>query len=211
MSNSPILPFALAKAYTDGKIAEIISSGEGGSAVNSVNSKIGTVVLDGRDLNVDNSAQTQKTIAAELVDLNNAVQDVIVISDTQPQNSSNEVWIRETENENIVVPTQSEFTTALNQVNSALSDLGSSLGPKEATNTATEAHAAGELFVLGNTLMVALSAIAVGDTITTEGGSPNAAVTTISAKMIKDVQVAGTSVVYLPHPPGWSPHERGCF
>ena len=43
--------------------------------------------------------------------------------------------------------------------------------------------------------MVALSAIAVGDTITTEGGSPNAAVTKLSDKLIKDVQINGSSIL----------------
>ena len=76
-----------------------------------------------------------------------------------------------------------------------LNELSGSIAPVESTATATSAHAVGELFMMGETLLVALSAIAVGDTITTEGGSPNAAVTTLSSKLIKDVQVNGTSVV----------------
>ena len=43
--------------------------------------------------------------------------------------------------------------------------------------------------------MVALSAIAVGDTITTDGSTPNAAVTKLTDKLLKDVQVNGTSIV----------------
>lgn len=118
------------------------------SAVLSVNGKTGPVVLDGNDINVNNSAQTPET-----------VED------------------------------------ALGRVNRALNDLGGSIAPVETTATATAAHAVGELFVLDETLMVALSAIAIGDTITTEGNSPNAAVTTLSSKLIKDVQVNGTSIV----------------
>ena len=87
------------------------------------------------------------------------------------------------------------ITEAMNDVNEDLSELSSSIAPVESSATATAAHAVGELFMMGETLMVALSAIAIGDTITTEGGSPNAAVTTLSSKLLKDVQVNGTSVV----------------
>ena len=75
-----------------------------------------------------------------------------------------------------------------------INQLSESIAPVESTTTATAAHAVGELFMMGETLMVALSAIAIGDTITTEGGSPNAAVTTLSGEMIKDVQINGTSI-----------------
>lgn len=83
----------------------------------------------------------------------------------------------------------------LSSVKAEINQLSESIAPVESTTTATAAHAVGELFMVGETLMVALSAIAIGDTITTEGGSPNAAVTTLSGEMIKDVQVNGTSVV----------------
>lgn len=87
------------------------------------------------------------------------------------------------------------ITEELNDVKADLSELSSSIAPVESSATATAAHAVGELFMMGETLMVALSAIAIGDTITTEGGSPNAAVTKLTDKLIKDVQVNGTSVV----------------
>lgn len=87
------------------------------------------------------------------------------------------------------------ITEELNDVKADLSELSSSIAPVESSATATAAHAVGELFMMGETLMVALSAIAIGDTITTDGASPNAAVTTLSGEMIKDVQVNGTSVV----------------
>ena len=80
-------------------------------------------------------------------------------------------------------------------VMSALNDLTDSIAPVETTATATAAHAVGELFMMGEMLMVALSAIAVGDTITTTGNSPNAAVTTLSSKLIKDVQIDGASIL----------------
>lgn len=91
--------------------------------------------------------------------------------------------------------TQVAIGTELTQYNGDLRQLSSSIAPVESSATATAAHAVGELFMVGETLMVALSAIAIGDTITTEGGSPNAAVTTLSSKLLKDVQINGTSVV----------------
>ena len=93
-------------------------------------------------------------------------------------------------------PVQNKVITgAVNQLNEDITELSGSIAPVESTATATAAHAVGELFMMGETLMVALSAIAIGDTITTEGGSRNAAVTTLSSKLLKDVQVNGTSVV----------------
>ena len=83
----------------------------------------------------------------------------------------------------------------LSDVKADLSELSSSIAPVESSATATAAHAIGELFMMGETLMVALSAIAIGDTITTEGGSPNAAVTKLSDKLIKDVQINGSSIL----------------
>lgn len=83
----------------------------------------------------------------------------------------------------------------LGDVFGALNSVEESIAPVETTATATAAHAVGELFMLGDSLLVALSAIAIGDTITTTGATPNAAVTSLSAKMIKDVQVNGTSVL----------------
>ena len=84
---------------------------------------------------------------------------------------------------------------AVDGLKADLNELSSSIAPVESTATATSAHAVGELFMMGETLLVALSAIAVGDTITTEGGSPNAAVTTLSSKLIKDVQINGSSIL----------------
>lgn len=84
------------------------------------------------------------------------------------------------------------------EVGSLKSQIGAveeSIAPVETSTTATAAHAVGELFMLGDSLLVALLAIAVGDTIATTGATPNAAVTSMSAKMIKDVQVNGVSVL----------------
>lgn len=92
-------------------------------------------------------------------------------------------------------PVQNKVINAeLTDVKEDLNQLSESIAPVESTTTATAAHAVGELFMVGETLMVALSAIAIGDTIVTDGASPNAAVTTVSDKMIKDVQINGTSV-----------------
>lgn len=93
-------------------------------------------------------------------------------------------------------PVQNKVITgAVNQINEDITELSGSIAPVESSTTATAAHAVGELFLVGETLMVALSAIAVGDTITTEGSTPNAAVTKLTDKLLKDVQVNGTSVV----------------
>lgn len=102
-----------------------------------------------------------------------------IIDDTAGSGTTNKVW-------------SADKSSSLL---SAIHSLDESIAPVESTATATAAHAVGELFMMGETLMVALSAIAVGDTITTEGVTPNAAVTTLSAKMIKDVQVNGSSVL----------------
>lgn len=98
--------------------------------------------------------------------------------------------------------TATDRTWSAKKTNDEVSDLKSaidgveeSIAPVETSTTATAAHAVGELFICNDTLMVALSAIAVGDTITTTGATPNAAITSLSAKMIKDVQVNGTSVL----------------
>lgn len=88
-----------------------------------------------------------------------------------------------------------KVATEIENVKSAINSIEDSIAPVESSATATSAHAVGELFILDDSLLVALSAIAVGDTITTTGNSPNAAVTKLSDKLIKDVQVNGTSVV----------------
>lgn len=93
-------------------------------------------------------------------------------------------------------PVQNKVITGeIGDLKAEINQLSESIAPVESTTTATAAHAVGELFMVGKTLMVALSAIAIGDTIITDGASPNAAVTTLSGEMIKDVQVNGTSIV----------------
>lgn len=93
-------------------------------------------------------------------------------------------------------PVQNKVITGeIGELKAEINQLSESIAPVESTTTATAAHAVGELFMMGETLMVALSAIAIGDTIITDGASPNAAVTTLSGEMIKDVQVNGTSIV----------------
>lgn len=91
--------------------------------------------------------------------------------------------------------TQVAIGAELTRYNEDITELSGSIAPVESSTTATAAHAVGELFLVGETLMVALSAIAVGDTITTEGSTPNAAVTKLTDKLLKDVQVNGTSIV----------------
>ena len=88
-----------------------------------------------------------------------------------------------------------KLTTDYSNLSSEINGIEESIAPVESSATATSAHAVGELFILNDQLLVALSAIAIGDTITTMGLSPNAAVTKLSEKMIKDVQVAGSSVL----------------
>ena len=55
-------------------------------------------------------------------DMLSLIPNTVVVSDLQPP-SDTVLWIKETENSDCEVPTQSEFTTALNGVNSALSAL----------------------------------------------------------------------------------------
>lgn len=124
MSSSPILPFAMAKAYTDKKISEIEQGGGTGSgAVDSVNNKTGDVSLDADDILLDDSAQNSKSIAEAINDLNTAVQDVVVVSDSQPSGSGNELWIKPTGSQSIQVPTTEEFTSAIGDVSRALNAL----------------------------------------------------------------------------------------
>ncbi len=106
-----------------------------------------------------------------------------LIDDTAGDGVTNKTWSAD------------KLTDEFGDLKSQINGVEQSIAPVETTATATAAHAVGELFMMGETLLVALSAIAVGDTITTTGGSPNAAVTTLSAKMIKDVQVNGSSIL----------------
>lgn len=66
------------------------------SAVLSVNGKTGPVVLDGGDINVNNSAQTPVTVADELGNLNRALNDQRVSVDTLYEEKTGDVVIIET-------------------------------------------------------------------------------------------------------------------
>ena len=116
--------------------------------VRSVNGKTGNVVLDARDLNVDNSAQTPKSLVTELNNKQDAPgsagtagqvlgldsnlnpawvdqtgsDDSVEVTDTQPTNPDNKMWIRATESSSVQVPTYQEFTTEQERVNRALND-----------------------------------------------------------------------------------------
>ena len=69
------------------------------------------------------------------------------------------------------------------------------------TTTATSAHVIGDYFMLNGQLCKATAAIAIGDTITTSGGSANAEVVKVSDEIkavegeIPDIQINGTSIV----------------
>ena len=65
----------------------------------------------------------------------------------------------------------------------------------ESSATAAHAHSAKTVFIYDRKLLMALSAIAVGDTITTTGANPNAAEVTLAESFPHDVQVNGISVV----------------
>lgn len=139
---------------------------------------------------VDDALDGESTNPVQNAVVTEAIDDVVIISEQQPSVDTNKIWIDDDEG-TIAIPTMTEF----NALSADLSGLSSSIAPVESSATATAAHAVGELFMMGETLMVALSAIAIGDTITTEGGSPNAAVTKLSDKLIKDVQINGSSIL----------------
>ncbi len=124
-----------------------------------------------------------------------------IIDDTAGAGDTDKTW------------SASKSAGEVGDLKSQINGVEQSIAPVETTATATAAHAVGELFMMGETLMVALSAIAVGDTITTEGVTPNAAVTSLSAKMIKDVQINGTSILSqgVANVPQGSSSERGVF
>ena len=65
----------------------------------------------------------------------------------------------------------------------------------ENTNIAISAHLKYSLFWFNGSLHIALDDIAIGDTITTEGQTPNASEVTIDEALIKDVQIDGTSIL----------------
>ena len=106
-----------------------------------------------------------------------------IIDDNAGLGDTNKVWSAD------------KTKNAIDGVDDRVDDIAESLAPVESTSTATAAHAVGELFMLGDKVVVALSAIAVGDTITTTGATPNAAVTTLASKLVKDIQVNGTSIL----------------
>lgn len=130
------------------------------------------------------------TVNEELKGIYDGIDDIVIISEQQPSVETNKIWIEDND-DYIEIPTMDD----LDELSEDITELSGSIAPVETSTTATAAHAVGELFMVGETLMVALSAIAIGDTITTEGGSPNAAVTKLSDKLIKDVQINGSSIL----------------
>ena len=106
-----------------------------------------------------------------------------IIDDTAGSGDTGKTW------------SANKLSSEVGSLSSQIDGVEDQIATKEASTTATAAHGVGELFFLNGTLLVALSAIAVGDTITTTGGYPNAAATKLSEKLIKDVQVNGTSVL----------------
>lgn len=117
---------------------EWVDAPSGGGDVDSVNGQTGTVVLDAGDINVDDSAQTPKTVAAELSDLGTKVQDVVVVSSTQPQSANTKIWIDSSESTPVQVPTNEEFTTAVGEINRALTDIEDAIGTTSTTGETTE-------------------------------------------------------------------------
>ena len=155
-----------------------VMDGEPGAAGNGIASiaKTGTAgLVDTYTITYTNGQTTTFTVT-------NGSDATVTVDDALSDSSTNPV-------QNKVIKSE------VDDLKEDLNELSSSLAPVESTATATSAHAVGELFMMGETLLVALSAIAVGDTITTEGATPNAAVTTLSAKLIKDVQINGSSIL----------------
>lgn len=83
----------------------------------------------------------------------------------------------------------------LYDLNGAITANRAMIADAESSATAAHAHAVKTVFILDNKLLMALSAIAVGDTITTTGATPNAAEVTLAESFPHDVQINGTSVL----------------
>lgn len=71
----------------------------------------------------DSSHWDRVSFEDEISDLNNVVQDIVVVSDTQPSSANNKIWVKPTGSQSIQVPTTEEFTSAIGDVSRALNDV----------------------------------------------------------------------------------------
>ena len=115
----------------------------------------------------------------------------VKVSDTQPQESRNQLWIKSGSATEISVPTYAEHQQVSNKV-SALEDI---VADEEETSTATSAHAIKTVFQYDGKLWMTTSAIAVGDTIVTNGAGANVVEVKLADAFPHDVQVNGTSIL----------------
>lgn len=106
-----------------------------------------------------------------------------LIDDTAGEGDTDKTWSAD--------KLDSEFSSQ----NSAITLTQGMIADAELSSTATSAHAKNTVFRLNNKLLMALSAIAVGDTITTTGGTPNAVEVTLAESFPHDVQIDGTSIL----------------
>ena len=106
-----------------------------------------------------------------------------IIDDTAGEGDTNKVW-------------SADKSAAVDSATkSALSSLQNMVADEESTTTATSAHAKNTVFRHDGKLLMALSAIAIGDTITTTGNTPNAVEVTIAEAFPHDVQINGTTIL----------------
>ena len=97
--------------YTNGQTTTFtVTNG----AVASVAGKTGAVTLDAGDVSFDGTQTYQAgTVGAELSNQKNAIDEIVLVQDTQPTEPANKIWVDPDDND-IEIPTMDEFTTLSN-------------------------------------------------------------------------------------------------
>ena len=102
------------------------------------------------------------------VNLSDGVENLIIISDTQPTSKDNRIWIDPDDTE-VVIPTEDE-----------IDELKNILSPIENDTTASQAYTTGQYFLHNGLFCKALTSIASGATFTL---NTNYAVTTVADEL----------------------------
>ena len=119
------------------------------------------------------------------------IDNQVIVSGTQPTETSNKLWVKTDPQNEYSIPTYAEFQT----LSTALNSTTAMLADAESSSTAAHAHAVKTVFIYDGKLYMATSAIAVGDTIVTSGTGQNVTQVTLADAFPHDVQIEGTSVV----------------